>query len=175
MMENDTCPHGAAPDQCPVLGCAHHPAPRPGEFRAYEALPAPEARFVVAIPNPVAHLTKSQETIQAAAQALHRHAQETLGPLPEDEVRVLAALDALTPTMSVDALWKVVQRLACEVLELREQVRGLLCGAETTLRSDEHRLAQCREPRGHSGVHRDPRGTAPVEWTDASTVFEAPR
>lgn len=46
-----------------------------------------------------------------------------------------------------------------------------LCGAETTLRNDEHRLAQCFEPKDHSGPHRDPRDPAPVEWTDGTTRF----
>ncbi len=51
---------------------------------------------------------------------------------------------------------------------------GFYCGAETTLRQDEHRLAQCHEPKGHLGPHRDPRDPAPVEWTDSTTRFPEP-
>ncbi len=46
------------------------------------------------------------------------------------------------------------------------------CEAETTLRNDEHRLAQCQLPKGHLGVHRDDRDPAVVaEWTDETTRF----
>lgn len=95
-----------------------------------------------------AALHASQDPDQTAPQAVYEetHGYDPLGPAP---------------------------LLAMTFEEAQRARPGFpLCGAETTLRNDEHRLAQCFEAKDHLGPHRDPRDPAPVEWTDASTRFE---